>query len=193
MPKTCTTEGCSQPVLARGCCNKHYQQLPDRKAAVAALYQRTKHRKRPPSPESRAQTQRRYQSTHLEVGRRCENLRRARKSGAGGSYTLEEWEQIKASYGGLCAACRKSPHLHADHIVPICLGGPSWAWNLQPLCKSCNSRKGRKPELYLLSPDQKPLKYSVPLPTTSAPGMADWILEIRAALMSLRSSTRAGS
>lgn len=46
---------------------------------------------------------------------------------------------------GRCMACgTTSAAFVVDHIVPISRGGTSERENLQPLCVSCNSRKGTK-------------------------------------------------
>jgi hypothetical protein len=73
--------------------------------------------------------------------------RRAQLSGNGGSFTAEEWEAIKATQDYRCLACgRREPEikLTVDHIIPVAMGGPSFAWNLQGLCDCCNKRKGAK-------------------------------------------------
>lgn len=73
--------------------------------------------------------------------------RRARIKGNGGSYTAAEWRAIKAVHDFRCLLCgRQEPEitLTVDHIVPISAGGRNTAENLQPLCKSCNSKKYRQ-------------------------------------------------
>jgi 5-methylcytosine-specific restriction endonuclease McrA len=75
----------------------------------------------------------------LHLGRR----RRARLKGAQGSHTNAEWEALCALYGGHCLCCgRKPDRLTADHVVPLIKGGNDDISNLQPLCRSCNSKKG---------------------------------------------------
>jgi hypothetical protein len=71
------------------------------------------------------------------------------KKNAEGSHTVEEWLALKGKYNNSCAICFVSDlesKLTIDHIIPLKLGGTHYISNIQPLCRSCNSRKGAKPQ-----------------------------------------------
>ena len=73
--------------------------------------------------------------------------REARKRQNGGSFTLGEWETLKAQYNWTCPACGRSEpdiKLSVDHIIPVSGGGSNNIENIQPLCISCNSKKKTK-------------------------------------------------
>lgn len=70
-----------------------------------------------------------------------------RRRGAEGSHTLEEWEALKRQYNYTCLCCGKQEpeiELTRDHVVPVTKDGNGSIENIQPLCRSCNSRKHAK-------------------------------------------------
>lgn len=80
---------------------------------------------------------------------------RARRRGASGTHSLEEWELKKLSFGYRCAnpQCRMTEfesvlkwgkRLSVDHILPVSrpdLGATDEIYGVQPLCMSCNAKK----------------------------------------------------
>jgi len=73
--------------------------------------------------------------------------RYARLKGAIGSFTVQEWLDLKAKYNYRCAHCGRhevEAKLTKDHIIPLTKGGSNSIDNIKPLCQSCNSRKYNK-------------------------------------------------
>jgi len=88
-------------------------------------------------------------SKNPEYHRFQRKVRRARKSNAEGSHTLQEWEKLKKDCDFVCQMCGgKEPFenqyfkfLSEDHKKPLTKGGTDKIENIQPLCQSCNSKK----------------------------------------------------
>jgi 5-methylcytosine-specific restriction endonuclease McrA len=84
-------------------------------------------------------------SEHGKLTRRIKARNRyALKKHNGGLFTKLEWISLCNKYENKCLACGSSDKLTIDHIVPITLGGINSIENIQPLCMSCNHKKGVK-------------------------------------------------
>lgn len=106
-----------------------------------------------------AQFTQRSTGTYFSACKDCNRLvfaqrRRARKVAAGGEFTTAEWNALVARHPA-CPMCRRvwseipsNPSggsvITADHVVPLARGGTNDIDNIQPLCYSCNSKKGTK-------------------------------------------------
>ena len=110
----------------------------------------------------------------LEYAQKYSRERRIKKNNCDGGHTKEEWEELKKKYNYTCLFCgKKEPEiaLTEDHIIPITQGGNDYISNIQPLCKSCNSKKSTK---IMDLRDSATRSYGLPtddvmLPTKSAP------------------------
>ena len=104
------------------------------------------------NPERRKAISKKHASTEKgKFSARMGQYRRKLRMKNKGSFTLEEWDQLKQSFYNLCLKCGKSEvevKLFADHVVPISKGGLNIISNIQPLCNSCNIRKSSKIEDY---------------------------------------------
>jgi len=71
----------------------------------------------------------------------------AKKRGATGSHTLEEFLEVCEQYSWRCFYCGcqlDRSTVTEDHVVPVSEGGTDNIDNIVPACRSCNSRKGDK-------------------------------------------------
>lgn len=68
---------------------------------------------------------------------------KARKAGV--PHIPYDFEEICNEYGNKCLCCGQSKiDLTRDHIIPFENGGSDSKENIQPLCRSCNSKKGNR-------------------------------------------------
>jgi 5-methylcytosine-specific restriction endonuclease McrA len=99
-------------------------------------------KKRAENPELNRQKQKEWYRRNPAKYLAKTHRRETRLTGAGGSYTAEEWNSLLDKYGHRCLRCGKTGiKLTVDHVIPVLLGGTSNIDNLQPLCLSCNSHK----------------------------------------------------
>ena len=74
-----------------------------------------------------------------------DKLRRQRLQNARNiaTHTESEWLDMKAFFNFTCVKCGNNDcELVKDHIKPIYQGGSDGLYNIQPLCRKCNSSKG---------------------------------------------------
>jgi 5-methylcytosine-specific restriction endonuclease McrA len=99
----------------------------------------------------------RWNKAHPEAARKqhiaIAARRRTRIAKGGGSFSAEQWFLLCNFYGSRCLCCRKNKRLEADHVVPVSKSGSSNIGNIQPLCRSCNAKKGTKTTDYRKQPE----------------------------------------
>lgn len=79
------------------------------------------------------------------------NSQYKRRSKTIGSFSEEEWKQLCEKYNNMCLCCGRKVNLTRDHVVPLSVGGLNVIENIQPLCRSCNSKKKAKTIDYRIS------------------------------------------
>lgn len=73
------------------------------------------------------------------------HVRRARKTGNGGSFSRQDIQEQRKRQKNKCYYCQKRLQIyHIEHIVPICKGGSSDMSNIVLACPACNLSKGYK-------------------------------------------------
>ena len=96
-----------------------------------------------------AESRKRWAQKNKAKLQAMKKARQLRELNAPGSHTPEQWAEVKKAYGHQCAekdeSCRGS--ITKDHVVPLIMGGSQDPDNLQPLCRSHNSRKSRRVHL----------------------------------------------
>ena len=98
-------------------------------------------------PEVTQKAGRKWEAANPDKRRAIDRRRRARKQNAEGSFTEQEWQDLKAHYNYTCLRCGKSEPdilLTVDHVIPLEKRGSNYISNIQPLCGSCNGAKGTK-------------------------------------------------
>jgi len=88
----------------------------------------------------------RWRAANPEQLRLTAKATQAKRRTALGKYTPADLRDILKLQSGKCAYCRKSLKraYHADHIVPIKLGGTNDRQNIQLTCQRCNLTKQAK-------------------------------------------------
>lgn len=99
-------------------------------------------------PDKVRETVVKYNRNNPEALRTRWRNRRSRKRQAEGSHSAGEIISLAEKQKQRCAnpSCKVSirKSFHADHIVPLVLGGSNWISNIQLLCPPCNLKKYSK-------------------------------------------------
>lgn len=114
---------------------RYYDQSPDKRAlhnAKSAAWNRE-------NPGKRRDSISRYRINNLRAIADKEERRRAKVS-ENGIFKVSD-KELRRIIASPCAACGITDDICVDHIIPIAAGGRHSIGNLQPLCRSCNSRK----------------------------------------------------
>lgn len=99
--------------------------------------------------EELAQYKRKWLSENPDKKTVQSHRRRALKLSVENTLTAQEWRDVKDSYFNRCVYCG-IPATEQDHLIPFFRGGANTADNVVPACKTCNSKKGKKPLLLFL-------------------------------------------
>lgn len=109
--------------------------------------------------ERRAAVGRAWLDANPEKAREIQRRNRARRRGAVNEFVPGEWEEMVAYADNKCLCCGASP-VTQDHVVPLSKGGAHSPFNTQPLCGTCNDKKGTDDTDY--RPDDWPWLTSSP-------------------------------
>ena len=101
------------------------------------------------NPEVNTRSVKRYSQTENgKINNRVRVKRyRARKLGAEGSHTREQFLDLIRLFNLVCPKCGcqfSVEDFTEDHVIPLSKGGNNWINNIQPLCHPCNSGKKDK-------------------------------------------------
>lgn len=93
-----------------------------------------------------------------EKANQKDRRQRAGRRQAKGFFTDMEWLSLCAQCNYKCLCCGLEKELEKDHVIPLSKGGRDTIDNIQPLCKSCNCKKGTKSTDYRVNSEQRFLK-----------------------------------
>lgn len=97
---------------------------------------------------------------------------RARRLGVVGKFSLKEWRALRERYNNCCAVCGEAQPLGPDHVIPLSRGGTNTIDNIQPLCLSCNTKKGSKTDRVAVYIDPESAALAQRLLLRAWPGVA---------------------
>jgi len=93
---------------------------------------------------------RKWRIDNPDITRMYDHKRRARVKGNGGSYTLDEINDLFEKQEGFCFYCGEllyssfDKDIHVEHKIPLSRGGTSNISNIALSCARCNLQKGTR-------------------------------------------------
>jgi 5-methylcytosine-specific restriction endonuclease McrA len=96
------------------------------------------------NPDKVRKYNRKWRNENKDKNREYEHAYRAKAAGGDGRFTDKEWRDLCNKYNNRCLCCGEAKPLTADHVIAVTKGGTSNIDNIQPLCRSCNSKKHTK-------------------------------------------------
>lgn len=93
---------------------------------------------------SQTEAHRRWKKKNPKRMAHLKARRYAREKGADGLHTYDEWVSLCKLHNNKCVICGNKDKLTKDHIIPLSKGGSDYIQNIQPMCRSCNSKKNNK-------------------------------------------------
>lgn len=120
------------------CCRMKYAGVAAKRVVQMAAW-------RAANPDTVKAACKRWKDANPDAVKTHRYARRARKANGAG-FNIAQVRAVLAAQGGRCANCRKlvGENFHADHVVPLALGGIHDIKNIQILCPPCNHRKHKK-------------------------------------------------
>ena len=93
--------------------------------------------------EAREKAYRQTEEYKADQRRRAPAKNAARRVAYDTNFTTEDWEDILACFGYVCAHCHaKDVKLTLDHVIPLNRGGEHDVENVVPACEPCNYGRG---------------------------------------------------
>lgn len=154
---TCSKSKCDIQVEKRGYCevhrkeynHQHYRKRkpePRVKLSDDELKRRRAIRKATWAKNNRDKlnaAQARYRKT--TQGKDTDKANKGRRRHNGATFTANEWRQLCEYYNNTCLCCGCNDcQLTPDHVIPLSKSGSGMIENIQPLCLTCNLKKGTK-------------------------------------------------
>lgn len=121
---------------------KHHDEIRAKANASPATLEATRKRRRE-NPDKVREAARRWADKNKDKVREWHKVQMSRRRAQSGCHSVPEWRALLKQCNHKCVGCGCQPDmLERDHIIPVSQGGSDNISNIQPLCGTCNKRKG---------------------------------------------------